>query len=117
MVHIAWGRARLGQGLRIRWAGAPMSAQTLGNCATIGARGALRMKRPAQPMPDPVRDALDARGLRAAYDARPWYQRNDYLGWINRAKRPETRLRRLAQMLDELERGDVYMKMAWRPRP
>lgn len=74
------------------------------------------MKRPAQPMPDPVRDALDARGLRPAYDEWPWYQRNDYLDWINRAKRPETRLRRLAQMLDELERGDVYMKMAWRPR-
>jgi len=52
----------------------------------------------------------------AAYRARPPYQRNDYLGWIDRAKRPQTKARRLQQMLDELEQGDVYMKMAWRAR-
>jgi uncharacterized protein YdeI (YjbR/CyaY-like superfamily) len=74
------------------------------------------MKRPAHPMPDFVRDALEARGLRDRYDRRPWYQRNDYLGWIGRAKRADTRLKRLNQMLDELDSGDVYMKMAWRPR-
>jgi uncharacterized protein YdeI (YjbR/CyaY-like superfamily) len=50
----------------------------------------------------------------AAYDARPAYQRNDYLGWIAQAKREETKAKRLAQMLDELERGGVYMNMAWR---
>ena len=49
-----------------------------------------------------------------AYRARPPYQRNDYLGWIDRAKRPETKERRLGQMLAELEQGDLYMKMAWR---
>lgn len=54
-------------------------------------------------------------GLLDAYKARPPYQRNDYLGWINRARRPETKERRLQQMLAELERGDVYMKMDWRP--
>ncbi len=32
---------------------------------------------------------------------------------ISRAKRVETRQKRLAQMLDELEHGDVYMKMEW----
>ena len=48
----------------------------------------------------------------AAYLARPAYQQNDYLGWIARAKRPETEAQRLAQMLDELEQGGVYMKMA-----
>lgn len=64
-------------------------------------------------MPQYVADALEARGLRAAYDARPPYQRNDYLGWIGRAKRAETRDRRLRQMLDELVAGDVYMKMDW----
>ena len=42
------------------------------------------------------------------------YQRNDDLGWIDRAKRPETKARRLQHLLDELEQGDVYMKMAWR---
>ena len=74
------------------------------------------MKRPANPMPDFVADALQAEGLRGRYDARPWYQRNDYLGWIDRAKRDDTKMKRLRQMLDELKAGDVYMKMAWRPR-
>ncbi len=68
-------------------------------------------------MPDFVSEALDAHGLRDRYDRRPWYQRNDYLGWICRAKREETRSRRLSQMLDELRAGDVYMKMTWRPHP
>jgi uncharacterized protein YdeI (YjbR/CyaY-like superfamily) len=62
-----------------------------------------------------VRAALNKAGLMGAYDARPTYQRNDYVGWIQRAKREETRAGRLAQMLDELRAGDVYMKMAWRP--
>jgi uncharacterized protein YdeI (YjbR/CyaY-like superfamily) len=74
------------------------------------------LSRELQPMPEVVREALAERGLEAAYAARPPYQRNDYLGWINRAAGEETRSRRLAQMLDELERGGVYMGMAWRPR-
>jgi uncharacterized protein YdeI (YjbR/CyaY-like superfamily) len=65
-------------------------------------------------MPGYIREALGARGLRDAYNARPPYQRNDYIGWITRAKRPETQQKRLNQMLDELEKGDVYMKMDWR---
>ncbi len=75
-----------------------------------------RLKRPLQQMPDDIAGALAARGLRAAYDARPPYQRNDYLAWIGRAKRRETRDRRIAQMLGELEAGDLYMKMAWNGR-
>ena len=65
-------------------------------------------------MPPDVRAALEARRLRKAYDERPPYQRNDYLWWITTAKRPDTRDRRMAQMLDELEAGNVYMKMPWR---
>lgn len=65
-------------------------------------------------MPPEVERALEDAGVMTAYQSRPPYQRNDYLGWIDRAKRPETRARRLQQMLDELEQGDVYMKMAWR---
>ncbi|MYA20194.1 MAG: YdeI/OmpD-associated family protein [Chloroflexi bacterium] len=72
-------------------------------------------RRPVQPMPKAVLDALEARGVRADYEARPFYQRNDYLAWIARGQRAETRERRLAQMLDELERGGVYMKMAHNP--
>jgi len=64
-------------------------------------------------MPDFFREALEARGLMEAYNARPPYQRNDYIGWITRAKRVETQEKRLNQMLDELKKGDVYMKMAW----
>jgi hypothetical protein len=51
-----------------------------------------------------------------AYRDRPAYQQNDYIGWITRAKREETKQRRLAHMLTELEAGDRYMKMEYRPR-
>jgi len=62
-------------------------------------------------MPEDVLRHLDERSLQDAYDARPFYQRNDYLSWIGRAKRPETRAKRIAQMLAELEAGGIYMKM------
>lgn len=62
-------------------------------------------------MPDDVRAALVARGALDDYHSRPAYQRNDYLGWIAGAKRADTRRRRIEQMLEELERGGVYMKM------
>ncbi len=74
------------------------------------------LRRPRHPMPAFVREALLSRGLMEAYRARPPYQRNDYLGWIGRAKRDETKQRRLAQMLDELAAGDRYMNMRWRAR-
>jgi uncharacterized protein YdeI (YjbR/CyaY-like superfamily) len=75
-----------------------------------------RLKRPRHPMPDVVREALDSSGLMDAYQSRPAYQQNDYLGWISRAKRQSTKDKRLQQMLDELERGDVYMKMPYKPK-
>jgi uncharacterized protein YdeI (YjbR/CyaY-like superfamily) len=75
-----------------------------------------RLKRPRYLMPDCVRQALLARGLMDDYRARPAYQQNDYIGWIGRAKREATVQKRLAQMLDELEAGDVYMKMAYHPK-
>lgn len=62
-------------------------------------------------MPDFVSSALKERELLDAYHQRPAYQRNDYLSWINRAKREETKRKRLNQMLEELEKGGVYMKM------
>ncbi|WP_395448559.1 YdeI/OmpD-associated family protein [Aminobacter sp. UC22_36] len=65
-------------------------------------------------MPDWIRGELVSRDLLDAYEARPDYQRNDYLGWIDRAKLEATRRKRLDQMLDELEHGGVYMRMAWR---
>jgi len=67
-------------------------------------------------MPAFVRSELLAHGLMRAYRERPAYQQNDYLGWIGRAKLTTTREKRLAQMIHELERGGVYMKMAWARR-
>ena len=73
-----------------------------------------RMRRDIYPMSDEIRSALEARGVMAASRSRPASQRNDYVGWISRSKLPETRAKRLAQMVDELERGGVYMHMKWR---
>lgn len=70
-----------------------------------------KLKRPRHPMPPFVMEALVEAGLRDAYFDRPAYQQNDYVGWIIRAKLEKTKSKRLRQMLDELERGGVYMKM------
>jgi uncharacterized protein YdeI (YjbR/CyaY-like superfamily) len=67
--------------------------------------------RPEQVMPDDVREELEERGVMELYRERPFYQRNDYLAWIGRAARIETRRKRIEQMLDELAQGGVYMKM------
>jgi uncharacterized protein YdeI (YjbR/CyaY-like superfamily) len=75
-----------------------------------------RLKRARYPMPAFLKDALVQRGLMEAYRSRPAYQKNDYIGWITRAKRQETRIKRLEQMLTELERGDKYMNMDYRAR-
>jgi len=71
----------------------------------------MTLTRAVQRMPADVAKALSARGVRGDYDARPAYQRNDYLAWIGRSKRPETRARRLEQLLSELEKGGIYMGM------
>jgi uncharacterized protein YdeI (YjbR/CyaY-like superfamily) len=62
-------------------------------------------------MPDDVEQELDERDLMDLYQQRPTYQRNDYLAWIGRAKKADTRDRCIEQMLDELERGGVYIGM------
>lgn len=71
--------------------------------------------RPREPMIDLVVDALEEHGLRAAYDARPPYQRNDYLLWIRTAKKDETKRRRVERMVSELRAGTLYMRMSWTP--
>ena len=74
-----------------------------------------RLKRPPHAMPRFVKRALEERGLMDAYKERPAYQRNDYIGWIDEAKRPETKEKRLQQMLEELKKGGIYMNMAHSP--
>ena len=83
----------------------------------VSARRTSTLKRPRQTMPSDVRVALESRGLMERYRQRPPYQRNDYLGWIARAVRIETRQKRLAQMLDELATGGLYMNMRWSQAP
>ena len=74
-------------------------------------KGFSNLKRKRNTMPGFVKKALERRKLIRDYKLRPAYQQNDYIGWINQAKRQETKEKRLNQMLDELEKGGVYMKM------
>jgi hypothetical protein len=69
------------------------------------------LTRSRQSMPDFVAKALKEHGLMDSYLSRPAYQQNDYLAWINRAKTQVTQGKRLHQMLNELEKGGVYMNM------
>ena len=70
-----------------------------------------KLQRQKYPMPDFIKEALEEHGLMQAYKERPAYQQNDYVGWISRAKRQETKKKRLGQMLNELKTGGVYMNM------
>lgn len=74
------------------------------------------LTRKTHQIPDYVLEALKKKRLMKAYESRPPFQQNDYIGWINRAKLPATKEKRLNQMLDELKRGDVYMHMDWNPK-
>lgn len=67
-------------------------------------------------MPDFIREAIQERGLMDAYQSRPPYQRNDYIGWITCARRDATTQKRLNQMLEELEGGTFYMNIKWNSR-
>ena len=71
------------------------------------------LKREKHKMPTFIKSALKSENLMQEYKQRPPYQQNDYIGWIMRAKREETKQRRLQQMLNELQKGNVYMKMPW----
>lgn len=73
------------------------------------------LKRPIEPMPEFVLAALEKEHLLGDYESRPAYQRNDYLLWINSAKRQDTKEKRLRQMLEELKAGGVYMNMEHSP--
>ena len=70
-----------------------------------------------QPMPGFVKKALEKRNLVDAYRARPAYQQNDYLFWIAEAKLQPMKDKRLAQMLDELEKGDAFKGQPYTPPP
>lgn len=84
--------------------------------ATMSKSDFSRLSRAIQSMPPDVRRALTETSLLERYRARPAYQQNDYLSWVNRAKRQETRQKRLDIMLDDLRRGDRYMGMLYNAR-
>jgi hypothetical protein len=65
-------------------------------------------------MPGNVRGALVKRQLMDAFQARPDYQRNEYLKWIGAAHGPTLKQTRLDQMLDELH-GGLFMGEPWTP--
>jgi len=75
-----------------------------------------RIKRKINPMPQDIEKRLIKENLMDAYRSRPPYQQNDYLGWILKAKRPETREERISQMIEELRSGDKYMGMSYRAK-
>ena len=73
-----------------------------------------RMQFPTkQPMPCNVRAALEKRKLMEAYLARPEYQKDDYLKWIALAAGPNAKQKRLDQMLEELEKGNLFKGEPW----
>ena len=74
------------------------------------------LKRMIQPMPPEIEERLIAENLNDDFKQRPAYQQNDYLAWIGRARRLETRQRRLEQMIAELRDGHLYMGMKYRGR-
>jgi hypothetical protein len=73
------------------------------------------LKRTRHPMPDFIKGALEECGLMGEYQERPAYQQNDYIGWISNAKLQGTKIKRLRQMLEELEKGGIYMNMEHPP--
>jgi len=70
-----------------------------------------RLQRDVYIMSSDIKKVLEKGKVLKDYFARPHYQQNDYLGWILRAKREETRLKRINLMVSELKKGGVYMGM------
>jgi len=54
-------------------------------------------------VPDDLAQALDAAGLRATFDALAYTHRKEYVRWVEEAKKPETRERRLAGTVERLQ--------------
>ncbi len=69
------------------------------------------LKREIYPLPEDIHQLLKETQVLEAYKNRPDFQKNDYIGWIGRAKRKETREKRIEQMITELKGGKKYMNM------
>ena len=61
----------------------------------------------AMQVPDDLRVALDdAPGVRTLFEALSYSHRREYVMWVDGAKRPETRQRRVTQTIERLRRGE-----------
>ena len=77
------------------------------------------VKRPARPKPDPNRKVTVPKDLaarlsknakaRATFEGFPYSKKNDYVTWINGAKREETRMKRLDTTIEQLAEGKSLM--------
>jgi hypothetical protein len=56
-------------------------------------------------VPDDLAAALEASGVRAAFDAMSFSHRREYVEWVEEAKRAETRARRIAQAVERIAAG------------
>src|SRR4051812_43556158 len=66
-----------------------------------------------QPMPGQVKGALAKRNLLDTYIARPQYQKDDYLKWVAAAAGPTEKQKRIDQLVDEIEKGNVFKGEPW----
>lgn len=64
-------------------------------------------------LPRQYEKLLSEKNLLSEFKNRPYYQQSGWIRWIETAKQPGTKERRIKQMLDELEAGNLYMKMPW----
>ncbi|MDA0988775.1 MAG: YdeI/OmpD-associated family protein, partial [Chloroflexi bacterium] len=69
-----------------------------------------RARRPRYEMPEFMWRALVEQGLDGAYRNRPSYQQNDYIGWITRAKREETRDCRVSALIGHFGTREIGVK-------
>ncbi len=70
-----------------------------------------KLKREKHSLSEYIKQALIENNVVSDYEKRPAYQQNDYIAWIERAKKQKTKEKRLMQMIEELKAGGVYMKM------
>lgn len=71
------------------------------------------LKREPNEVPVAIEKELLDNNLIEFFKERPSYQQNDYISWITRAVREDTKKKRLDQMLQELREGNIYMNMKW----
>jgi uncharacterized protein YdeI (YjbR/CyaY-like superfamily) len=73
----------------------------------------MKDRRAEPPLPEDMRQALEAGELIDTFAARPTNHRVGYIAWITESRREVTRRKRIRQMLEELYAGDAYRGASW----